>query len=73
MYLLLVECGSIELFLFGLWDDLIIVPHPAKLSIHHVRPSVHFYHPCIPSGQHFVGTEHILYLLKKQGRERREE
>ena len=74
-YLLLVECDSIELFLFRLWDYLILVPHPAKLSAHRIKPSYHFAPSCIPCGRHgachFVGTQHILCLLKEAGKRKK--
>lgn len=72
VYPLLVECDSIELFLFGVWDYLIIVPHPAKLSAHQIMPSSYFSCSYIPSGQHSachsVDTQHILCLMKEEGK-----
>ena len=72
VYLFLVACDCIELFLFCFWAYLITVPHSAKLSDHQRRPSSHLAPSCIPSRQHsachFVGTQHILYLLKEAGK-----
>lgn len=75
IYWLLIACDCIELFLFSFWAYLITVPDSVKPSDHQIRPSSHLAPSCMPSGQHsachFVGTQHILYLLKEAGKRKK--